>query len=57
MRVKKCGDCRYFLSDKEERSQSYGDCVYNPPIVLPSGETKFPRVFSEQVCGKGREKC
>lgn len=53
MKVVKCKECEFFVSENEERSQSFGDCVCNPPVVLSKDNSAFPRVFSEWRCGKG----
>lgn len=56
MSVEKCKECEFFGSSNPDRAQSFGDCVYKPPVVQPNGESVFPRVFSEMRCGKGIKK-
>lgn len=48
----KCKTCNFFVQDNKERDYGHGNCVINPPMVVPSGEAKFPRMFSEERCGK-----
>jgi len=56
MNVKKCNECIFFVSEDDARSQSFGKCVYYPPVIAPNGNTAFPSVFSEWRCGKGVKK-
>ncbi len=54
MKVKRCKECDFFVSQNENREQSFGECVCNPPVIVQDGKKcAFPVVFSEQRCGKG----
>ena len=52
--IVKCKFCHYWERTKATHGvpAPYGRCRFNPPVVLPNGETDWPMPFASDWCGK-----
>ena len=49
-----CVDCDFFQPNY--KGSDYGQCRFNPPIMLDNGDCFFPIVACDSWCGKWKVK-